>query len=391
MFVAMQKIDDGIRRDILSQFQIKMIEQYKESGVILLQDSVFPIMTLRAGKDKIPAYLQQLNNGYYEFEEQNNHVIKGVVLSQTGDELHYYLIHNNKNSHAINNNLEQVLLSIIIIIFLISGIGVSIGLFLSRQIARPVHALQQQIRATDPNNLVLSTLNRTDEFGEISAAYNETLKRIKQAIEREKRFSMYASHELRTPVSIIKSSINLWQRCEEVENQIHAEALKRKAVNRVAVASDLMEEVIQTFLLLSKRSLQRSEFEAINMKQLLNQTLEKYQGIEGYQQIEVVTESNRSFMLHTNRLATFVIFSTLLRNSFEYCANRISIELSEKQLQITNDINQIKIDNTEHFGFGLEIVYQLCEQLQWEAQVLQVKDNLFIVTITFSESDVTLL
>ncbi|WP_027858459.1 histidine kinase dimerization/phospho-acceptor domain-containing protein [Marinobacterium jannaschii] len=127
-----------------------------------------------------------------------------------------------------------------------------IGLLLARQIARLVQALQRQIRATDPNDIAYEPPHRADEFGEVSQAYSETLERIRSAFEREKRFSGYASHELRTPVAIIKSSLNLWQNCQVVDNSDLVKQKRHAAVQRIAIAFVQMEEVIETFLLLSR-------------------------------------------------------------------------------------------------------------------------------------------
>ena len=296
------------------------------------------------------------------------------------------MVHDSINSHAINKNIDKIFLAIGLVALFVSIIGITVGRILSRQITAPVRALQRQIRSTDPSKITQTPLALNDEFGEISTAYSETLERIRQAFEREKRFSAYASHELRTPVTIIKSSLNLWQTCDNIEDQAQADKIKRKAVKRIDVASHMMEEVIQTFLMLSSRSSKSQESELIDFKLLLLQVLEKYKNSNNYNQIQVKQELIHTPMLYAHRHVVTVILSTLLRNSFEYCAGHITINLQENHLQISNDIDELRIAQAEHFGFGLEIVHQLCQQLGWTASTEQKQPSTFVVKIDFGNS-----
>ena len=386
-FIAIHKIDDQFRQEFLVQFQDKLIERYQANGSLLASDSIFSIETLRSDQDTIPSQLASMKTGYAEITEGELHVIKGSLSDNISQQsFDYYLVHDSKSSHAINKNTDKIFLAIGLVALFVSLIGISIGRILSRQITSPVRALQQQIRSTDPSQITQTPLKLNDEFGEISEAYSETLARIHQAFEREKRFSAYASHELRTPVTIIKSSLNLWQTCDELKDQPHAERIKRKAMKRIEVATTMMTEVIQTFLMLSSRAEKSQEFEEINFKAVLMQVLLKYQNSDNYSQIKVDKDLPHSPMLHAHRHIVTVILSTLLRNSFEYCAGNIAICLQADHLEISNDIDELRITQAEHFGFGLEIVHQLCEQLGWTASTEHKQPSSFIVRINFGDT-----
>lgn len=383
-FIAIHKIDDQFRQEFLTQFQDKLTQRYQIDGSILISDSIFSIQTLRSDKDTIPAQLGAMNIGYAEITEGKLHVIKGSLFDRVKQQdFDYYLVHESQDSHAINKNIDKIFLAIGLVALSVSLIGITIGRILSRQITSPVRALQQQIRSTDPRKITQTPLKLNDEFGEISEAYSETLARIHQAFEREKRFSAYASHELRTPVTIIKSSLNLWQTCDSLSNKTHAEHIKHKAIRRVEVATTMMTEVIQTFLMLSSRVDKPQEFEEIDFKAVLMQVLLKYQNSENYSQIKVKKNLKHSPFLHAHRHIVTVILSTLLRNSFEYCAGEIALNLQAEHLEISNDIDELRVTQAEHFGFGLEIVHQLCEQLGWTASTEHKQPSSFVVRINF--------
>lgn len=409
MFMIMQKVDDGIREDFLLQYQQQTLENFHRQGRLSAQNSGFTVESLRSDVNHIPAYLQHLSVGYHELTDKHLHLIKGVLpQDNTSGSIHYYLLHDNSDSHNINNNLDKIFILIAAAVSAISFIGIVTGLLLARQLSRPIQELQQQITSTDAENISALNPTRSDEFGEISLAYSEILGKIKQTVEREKRFSRYASHELRTPVAIIRSSLNLWHTCSQMEDQPKAAAIKNKAIQRISVASELMDDVIQTFLLLSSHSLQSPESELIDMRSILSSAVEKYLVVDDYQHIRVeqtfsltttpeeTTNEDRSsnetagmqFTLSANRCAVDRVLAALLRNSFAYCAGQISIELSDKQLTITNDIDPLRVDQSEHFGFGLEIVQQLCQQLEWNVLLKQTDTHIFIARINFPTTSI---
>jgi len=378
--------DDDLRFELMQQFERKAINHFHNTGELPIADSVFAIELLRSDRHSIPPHLAQLAPGDHEFVEPSVHVIKGslpVINVETAPD--YYVVHMASDSHVINRNFDKILTTLLVSVAAISIIGVVIGLLLARQVARPVQALQQQIRATDPNDIAYEPLQREDEFGEVSLAYSETLDRIRSAFEREKRFSGYASHELRTPVAIIKSSLNLWQTCQRVDDPGLATQKQQAAVKRIAVASKQMEEVIQTFLLLSRTPKQEREqdLEPVDLREMVALELDKFQGLESYQSIQVNAELDQSVTLLANAVAANVIATTLLRNSFEYCAGEIQIELTPDHLRILNDIDQLRIEKAEHFGFGLDIVRQLCERMGWNHQISQPKGDGYQVLIHF--------
>ncbi len=80
------------------------------------------------------------------------------------------------------------------------------GYFLARKSLAPVVAMSSQAGKIGAENLHerLAVHNEKDELGRLALSFNELLDRLGQSFERQKRFMADASHELRTPVAILR-------------------------------------------------------------------------------------------------------------------------------------------------------------------------------------------
>jgi heavy metal sensor kinase len=114
---------------------------------------------------------------------------------------------------------DQKILSVAVPVGLIlAGIG---GWFLARKNLAPVLAMSKQAHRIGVQNLDerLSVVNPRDELGQLAITFNNLLSRLSSAFSLQRQFMADASHELRTPVSVIRTTTSVTldkqQRCEE--------------------------------------------------------------------------------------------------------------------------------------------------------------------------------
>jgi heavy metal sensor kinase len=108
--------------------------------------------------------------------------------------------------HAQQEMLEEITSTfawVIPIAIVLASVG---GYFLARKSLAPVVAMSSQAGRIGAANLHerLAVQNDRDELGHLALSFNSLLDRLSESFERQRRFMADASHELRTPVAILR-------------------------------------------------------------------------------------------------------------------------------------------------------------------------------------------
>ncbi len=117
-----------------------------------------------------------------------------------------YILVILQSLHPQEEMLEEVTSTfawVIPIAIVLASVG---GYFLARKSLAPVVAMSRQAGRIGAANLHerLAVQNDRDELGHLARSFNSLLDRLSQSFERQQRFMADASHELRTPVAILR-------------------------------------------------------------------------------------------------------------------------------------------------------------------------------------------
>jgi heavy metal sensor kinase len=117
-------------------------------------------------------------------------VLVGTSLEPTDEEL---------------ESLREILLYVLPGALVVAGIG---GSFLARHSLAPVVAMADRARRIGVGNLEdrLPVANARDELGRLAETFNELLGRLAASFSRQRQFMADASHELRTPVTTVRTA-----------------------------------------------------------------------------------------------------------------------------------------------------------------------------------------
>ncbi|HEX4142858.1 MAG TPA: ATP-binding protein [Pirellulales bacterium] len=115
-------------------------------------------------------------------------------------------------------------------------------------------AAARQMTATDLNRQLPSP-ETGDELEELGAAFNDLLARMQEAVDRQQRFAGDASHQLRTPLAGVLSSIEVARRRErsaadyaQVLDEVHRQAIR-------------MRQIVESLLFLARNDSDRMQLE----------------------------------------------------------------------------------------------------------------------------------
>ncbi len=121
---------------------------------------------------------------------------------------------------------------------------IAIGVVLARSALRPVDQIVARARLIGATNLTerLPDPGTSDEIGRLAATLNEMLDRIERSVESQRRFTADASHELRSPLSRLRSELEVALR--RPRTLAEYEAVLRSALEEVERLSRLTEELL---------------------------------------------------------------------------------------------------------------------------------------------------
>ncbi len=214
----------------------------------------------------------------------------------------------------------------------------------------------------------------------------ETLKPIEDMMEKQKRFVSDAAHELKTPITAIKTDFEVTLRTKKPDIAEFKDSLTRGL------------EEIQHLNLLTEKLLKQSKYtyiknsvvnaEKVEIHSLLSELIEKYRTL-GKRENIILSEKSQDYFVKGNRNELKEVFSNIIENALKYSAinkdinitvNKasaiISVSIKDQGMGISEeDLKHIfepffRSDNSRTdsnkngYGLGLAIVKEIIEKHQ---------------------------
>jgi heavy metal sensor kinase len=220
------------------------------------------------------------------------------------------------------------------------------GYWLSRRALVPVDAIVGTARQIGGANLSsrLEKLNTGDELQRLSDTLNQMLDRIESAFRRVTEFTADASHELRTPVSLIRTEAELALRRPRGEEQ-YQEALQH-ILREAERTSGLIEELLTLARADSGR--ESLKMRAVSVHQLLREAADDWRSVAQISNLDFRDElgSGELFVMADENALRRVIH-ILLDNAFKYTTSPGTVSLA---LEKMNEMAVIAVRDT---GVGI--------------------------------------
>jgi heavy metal sensor kinase len=130
---------------------------------------------------------------------------RGLVrpISAGGHSYTFVVLQSLHSQKEMMEEIRDTFLWAIPIALILASLG---GYFLARKSLAPITAMAAQARNMGAANLNsrLAIVNERDELGQLAQTFNQLLERLERSFEQQRRFMADASHELRTPVAILR-------------------------------------------------------------------------------------------------------------------------------------------------------------------------------------------
>lgn len=181
---------------------------------------------------------------------------------------------------TIESNLK-VLRNVLVIVTLVAMVPVFLsGRLLSNLITRPIVSMirtMQEIRRSGRFKRLELQKRSRDELYEMGETFNQMIELLETHFEKQEQFVANASHELKTPLTVIESYASLLKRRGLEQPDLFEEALD--AIHSEAVR---MRELSQQLLLLAKHDEQWNlNKERLDLKKLVSSSAKAFHNAYG--------------------------------------------------------------------------------------------------------------
>ncbi len=204
-------------------------------------------------------------------------------------------------------------------------LAVGVGWLIARNGLRPIEEITRTARAialSQGFGQRLSVGESRDEVGRLAVTFNEMLASLDAAFAAQRRFVADASHELRSPLTSIRSNIDVLRRALDAPIEDRAEALAD-----VAAELDRMSRLISDLLLLARADAgRRMEMEKVVLDDLVKDVYRRIESQAGGVALEV--GPLRRTVVQGNAAWLKQLFLILLDNALKYTPKGGSVGIS---------------------------------------------------------------
>jgi signal transduction histidine kinase len=262
-------------------------------------------------------------------------------------------------------------LFILLLIYLLCLI--LINYVISARAWRPFYDTLERLRGFDIMRGDVLQAQPTDiyEFSTLNAALEHMTQKMQSDYRTLKEFTENASHEIQTPLAIIRAKVELMLQADDLS---HAQWEQLASIND---AAERLSRLNQALLLLSKiENGQFQQTESINLSQVLSRQLEHFDELITARQVKLHVNIEPGVMVRTHPYLLDILLSNLLMNAIRHNLENgfINLHLDQHTLTIDNAgpapastteelFGRFKKGNAsgESIGIGLSIARKIAE------------------------------
>lgn len=288
-------------------------------------------------------------------------------------------------------------------------LGSALFIIIIRRIIKPLTELTETVRHIDVQSIPtvqekIQKDNMSSEIRALATSFDQALQKIYDDYEKQKQFSANVAHELRTPLAIMQTKIDVFQK--KNSGDAHVTAFVDTMHHSVQRLTHLVEEI----LLLQKEQAPRQE--QVELAAFVDSVMFDYEDKAQEKDIALATEGVR-LELVTDALLLERVVANLLDNAIKYTqsggavtvewsvfSGQVRLHVKDNGPGMDDDTKKRAFDlfyrgdpsrsrNTGGYGIGLALVKDLTERL---GGTIVIADNApqgtdVIVTLPLQEND----
>jgi len=327
----------------------------------------------RQANQPIPDYLLELSDGIHHDVQETDKAFHVMVTAQGQEKIYiqYDITEIERSENLLTSILLIAWLVLIILIFFIARV-------LSKKLSGPIEQLSEELSRLNPDQrgVRLSTRFEDDEVGKIARAFDSYTEKMDGYVEKQIAFAAMASHELRSPLTIVQTSTDLIaSRSDDPDINPYLEKIQRATTN--------MANMIHALLAVTRDQPIKNANESIDLRPLVEEILETMKPEIRAKQISIDNNLAPDLSIDADKTLARVVLTNLIKNSVKHGQqSSIKIDMKPPFLSITDD--GIGIDNeslrrifdfayrghdSQGYGIGLYISRLICDYQGWSLEL----------------------
>ncbi|MBI2185643.1 MAG: HAMP domain-containing protein [Acidobacteria bacterium] len=261
--------------------------------------------------------------------------ILSASMTVSGTEYTVQLAAPVAEARAILGRFQWLLIGSVLPVLLLACAA---GFWMSRRALAPVQAITEAARLTTAHDLSrrLELPKSADELRRLTDTFNEMLARLDASFTQITRFTADASHELRTPVALVRSTAELTLRHPREAQEY------REALAEILSEAERMSGLIGNLLTLARvdAGSETLSFEDVDIGSLLHQAASRCEPLAHAKQIRVErTAPGEPILARGDPRALERLFVILIDNAIRYTPEggrvRLGVEASDGAARVT--------------------------------------------------------
>ena len=203
--------------------------------------------------------------------------------------------------------------------------------FLTKKALTPLQKLTSEVSQIQAQNLStqLPVPNSKDEIAQLTSSFNEMLTRLDNAFSTQKQFSANAAHELRTPLAVLQTNLEVFEKKQEPE-MVEYQQLFTMIKEQTARLSQLVGTLLD---MTNLKSVPRTDH--VSLEELVDEVFCDLDPIAEKAGISIHFNDSSNQDLHTDVTGSYVLLYravyNLVENAIKYNRPHGSVSVSVKQ------------------------------------------------------------
>ena len=337
----------------------------------------------------IPEHLLDLADGVHHDIKVADKAYHIMVAPSAADRIYiqYDVTEIERSEELLSNILLVAWIVLIVVMFFIARI-------LSKKLSRPIAQLSQDLSRINPDErgIRLSDRFEDDEVGRIAQAFDSYTSKMDNYVEKQIGFAAMASHELRSPLTIVQTSADLIAyRDNDPEIKPYLEKIQRASAN--------MANIIHALLAVTRDQPTRNADQNLQLQPLVDEILDAMKNEIRAKQIEIVNNLAPEIRIKADKTLLTVVLTNLIKNGVKHGQDSsIRIEMEGRVLSITDSGIGIDSDELQHifdfgyrgqnsqgYGVGLYISKLICDYQGWSLDLVPNPQGGIIARVGFTD------